>query len=39
MMHRTKLAIEKEDAYHISFGQIRRALYDASKEIMEAYQL
>lgn len=39
IMHRTKARIGQEDNYDLSFGQIRRALYDASKEIMEAYQL
>ena len=39
IMHRTRAAIGKADNYDLSFGQIRRALYDASKEVMEAYQL
>jgi hypothetical protein len=39
IMHRTKARIGQEDNYDLSFGQIRRALYDVSKETMEAYQL
>jgi hypothetical protein len=42
IMHRTLAGIKRIDEEHaqeISFGQIRRALFDISKETMEAYQL